>query len=352
MESVAAFAWNGWQASSGISGRAELEYARSDKTLLTASMTPIVAQLVRSAPPKESTLTPLWSTVRSTLLFGAVALAVVIPARVSAAPAPGYYDEATGKTGAALKTSLHQIIDGHIVLNYTNSGNGDWFDGQNVDVWEALVYTDSACAPEVPVCRYVQMLYLPEQRHVTQANRGGGANDSWDREHVWPKSRGFKEKKRDGYTDLHHLRPADRNVNGAHSNYGYDVGGSPVLDTLADGSKVDSGARLDPANESFEPPDRAKGQIARMLFYMAVRYEVGDDAAPEYMPNLVIVDENKRVKQPLIGDLCALVKWNNQFGPTDFERRRNDRVMGLQGNRNPFIDEPGWVNLIWGSQCH
>ena len=88
-----------------------------------------------------------------------------------------------------------------------------------------------------------------------------------------------------------------------------------------------------------------------MIFYMAVRYESGDDGPDENMPDLFLKDENKRVKEPWIGDLCTLLTWHNMFDPTDFERRRNDRVMELQGNRNPFIDEPRWANLIWGSRC-
>ena len=68
------------------------------------------------------------------------------------------------------------------------------------------------------------------------------------------------------------------------------------------------------------------------------------------MPDLTIRDDNDKVKEPWIGDLCTLLEWNNKYGPTDFERRRKDRVMELQGNRNPFIDEPGWINLIWGEQ--
>lgn len=197
----------------------------------------------------------------------------------------------------------------------------------------------------------MQLLYLDATRTIDQANRGGGADDSWDREHVWPKSRGFPKKGQDGYTDLHHLRPADRNINGTHSNYGYDAGGVTVMDSLVDGSEVATGARFDSANASFEPPDRAKGQVARMIFYMAVRYEVGDDGQAEDMPDLTLRDTNERIKEPWIGDLCTLVAWNSMFGPTDFERRRNDRVMELQGNRNPFIDEPGWAALIWGQEC-
>jgi endonuclease I len=202
-----------------------------------------------------------------------------------------------------------------------------------------------------PQCGQVQLLYLDEARHLSKANRGGGRHDSWDREHVWPKSRGFPKAKQDGYTDLHHLRPADRNINSAHSNYGYDNGGKLIKDKRDDGNQVTTKAKVDRAGQSFEPPNKAKGQVARMLFYMAVRYESGDDGGTEYMPDLFLKDTNSRVKEAWIGDLCTLLDWHNQFGPNDFERRRNDRVMEIQGNRNPFIDEPGWVNLIWGNRC-
>lgn len=283
-------------------------------------------------------------------IFGKVALTGLVYFCASTAHAD-YYAGARGKTGAELHAALHDVIDGQRALKYTQSGNDDWHDGKKVDVWEALTYTDSACPDTEPKCGLVHLLYLDDVRSLDQANRGGSADDSWDREHVWPKSRGFKNKSQDGYTDLHHLRPADRNINGAHSNYGYDEGGEPVMDRIADGSEVDSGARFDKEGQSFEPTDRAKGQVARMLFYMAVRYDPGDDGGSEKMPDLTIRDDNARAKEPWIGDLCTLVKWNNMYGVSAFERRRNDRVQELQGNRNPFIDEPGWVNLIWGKKC-
>ncbi|MGP3427009.1 endonuclease [Escherichia coli] len=55
--------------------------------------------------------------------------------------------------------------------------------------------------------------------------------------------------------------------------------------------------------------------------------------------------------QPSIGALCTLVAWNDKFAVTAFEKRRNDRVQELQGNRNPFIDHPEFVDGIWGKEC-
>ncbi|MCS3902195.1 endonuclease I [Methylohalomonas lacus] len=279
------------------------------------------------------------------ILIGVVLLGL-FAGGLQADPPSGYYEDARGKSGAALREALHAIIRDHEVLPYTRSGNDDWLDGEDRDVWEALLYTDSACPDYRPECGLVQLLYLDDFRHLDMAYRGGRGPDKWSREHIWPKSRGFPRQSQDGYTDLHHLRPADRSLNGAHRNYGYDDGGERVMDRLSDGSEVATTARLDRDRASFEPPDRAKGQVARMLFYMAVRYEGDGD-----MPDLELVNRTELTDEPRIGRLCTLLDWHNQYGPTDFERRRNDRVHAIQGNRNPFIDEPGWANLIWGQRC-
>lgn len=273
------------------------------------------------------------------------------PSWATSSTPEGYYDSLSGLYGTEFRLQLHNIIDNHYVIPYTNGRNDDWHDRKDMDVWEALTYTDSACDPLTSRCGMIQLLYLDETRHISLANRGSGSDDSWDREHVWPKSRGFPRQSQDGYTDLHHLRPADRNLNGDHSNYGYDLGGAIVMDEYGDNIERPTTARIDRPNNSFEPPDRAKGQVARMLFYMAVRYDGDDDRPDEDMPDLVLRDENGITSDPWIGDLCTLLQWHNRFGPSDFERRRNDRVMEIQGNRNPFIDEPGWANLIWGINC-
>jgi len=285
-----------------------------------------------------------------TAAFIALSITQMFISVANADPTIDYYYDALGLAGDDLKNALHDIIDGHTPLPYTTRNN-NFFDGKKMDVWEALLHTDSACPQGQPRCGYVWMLYLPEYRHISDRNTGAGLPHNWDREHVWPKSRGFKDEPQDGYTDLHHLRPADRNINGTHNNYGYDNGGVPVMDKLEDGSEVDSGARIDRANNSFEPTDQAKGQVARMIFYMAVRYDIGDYNEPEEMPDLYLKDENERVKEPWIGDLCTLLEWHSNFPTNEFERRRNNRVEEIQGNRNPFIDNPSWADSIWGAQC-
>lgn len=267
-----------------------------------------------------------------------------------------YYSSIGSERGDALRSSLHNIIDGHRAIKYTKRGN-NWFDcwrsgkwgSCEVDVWEALSYTDAACIGNQQ-CDRVVLLYSGDIRPMSNANRGGGSPQSWDREHVWPKSRGFKKKYQDGYTDLHHLRPADRNINAAHSNYGYDEGGDVIYDRLLDGTPI-VGGWVDRKNKSFEPTDIAKGQVARMLFYMATRYDQGDNNGDEQMPDLKLIDDNQRNHAPQIGDLCTLLKWNQKFPVSRFEKRRNDRVFQIQGNRNPFIDHPEFADKIWGHRC-
>ena len=78
---------------------------------------------------------------------------------VIAAP-DDYYIEAFGKIGNELKMALHTIIDNHTVLEYTNRNNDNWIDGENLDVWEALVYTDSGCDELAPDCGMIVMLCI------------------------------------------------------------------------------------------------------------------------------------------------------------------------------------------------
>ena len=210
-------------------------------------------------------------------------------------PPTATYAAAIGESGAALEDALHVIIDGHTPLPYTNPENDDWFDSQDLDVWEALAYTDSACPEDVPVCGKVRLLYLDETRDLVQAYRGGraGCQDLWEREHVWPTALEFKNQEKDGYTDLHHIRPADKDVNNKHSNYGYNHGGDEVFDKSKGCPNRRASTRLSRENQSFEPPDHAKRQVARMLFYIDVRHESGDDVPLESMPDLSLTGRKR-----------------------------------------------------------
>ncbi|WP_304518695.1 endonuclease I family protein [Clostridium sp. CM028] len=224
-----------------------------------------------------------------------------------------YYASAIGKTGISLKSTLNDIIDNHTKLSYKQ-------------VWDALRNTDE----DPNNANNVILLYTG--RSQGELTNGGGV-DNWNREHVFAKSHGNFGTTAGAGTDLHHLRPADVSVNSARGNLDFDMGGTP--NSEAPLCKSDS--------DSFEPRDSVKGDIARMLFYMAIRYE-GEHGEV----NLELNELTNNNTAPYIGKLSVLLQWNAQDPVDAFERHRNDVIYkNYQHNRNPFIDHPEWANLIW-----
>ncbi|MER6786524.1 endonuclease I family protein [Streptomyces sp. NPDC000658] len=260
-----------------------------------------------------------WKSVA--LATTAVLVGITAPA-LTATPAAAtttaydstYYKNAVGKTGSSLKSSLHTIISANVSkISYSA-------------VWNALKVTDQ----DPNNSSNVILMYSGVSR--SKSLNGGDVGD-WNREHVWAKSHGdFGEVTGPG-TDLHHLRPADVTVNSIRGNLDFDNGGSTVAN--GGGSRVDS--------DSFEPRDADKGDVARMILYMAVRYDGGDGFA-DLEPN----EKVNNGSNPYIGKLSVLKAWNDEDPPSAFEEKRNQVIYDTyQHNRNPFIDHPEWVEAIW-----
>ncbi|SBT52530.1 endonuclease [Micromonospora auratinigra] len=225
-----------------------------------------------------------------------------------------YYASAVGRTGPALRSSLHAIIRVQTVLTYDQ-------------VWEALKDTDQDPANPANV------ILLYTGRSQSKTSNGGGVDD-WNREHVWAKSHGDFGTANGPGTDVHHLRPEDVSVNSLRGNKDFDSGGSAVAE--APGCYTDA--------DSFEPRNAVKGDVARMILYMAIRYE-GDDGWPNLEPN----DSVTNGTAPYLGRISKLLAWNELDPPDAFEQRRNQRIYERwQGNRNPFVDHPEWARAIWG----
>lgn len=256
------------------------------------------------------------------LLATATSIAVLTGVAASAAPATAapaaalddtYYQDALGKTGAALKSSLHTIVSDQSTLTYAQ-------------VWDALKATDEDPADS----SHVILLYTGRSQ---SKNDNGGSTGDWNREHVWAKSHGNFGTATGPGTDIHHLRPTDVQVNSIRGNKDFDEGGSAV--SGAPGNYTDG--------DSFEPRDAVKGDVARMILYMAVRYE-GDDAFADLEPN----EKVSNGSAPNIGRLSVLKRWSQEDPPDSFEKKRNDVIFErFQHNRNPFIDHPEWVEAIW-----
>jgi endonuclease I len=239
-----------------------------------------------------------------------------------------YYATITvGLTSNELRTELNSIIRDHFRYSYTPC------------VWEMIADTDQD--PENP--DNVIDLYTGRSIPLLRRDCGYNDNDAWNREHVWAKSHGFPNDKQHGYTDINHLCAADKSVNGDRSNYDFKMGGNEHDEC--------TGCSLDSAAATWEPPDRVKGRIARMLMYMEIRYN-GNDESDGGMPDLVLVDTStKGLKEPTIGYLPDLLDWHCKFPVSDTERIRNNKVHSWQGNRNPFIDHPEYVESIWNHTC-
>lgn len=266
------------------------------------------------------------TTVAALAGAGALLAGVVVQAPASAAVADpaaphaavtayddSYYQDAIGKSGEQLRDALHQIISDQTVLSYS-------------EVWDALMISDE----DPDNSDDVILLYSGKSR---AKSRHGGDQDDWNREHVWAKSHGDFGTSPGPGTDIHHLRPSDVTVNGVRGNKDFDMGGSPVDEATQSSSDGDS----------FEPRDAVKGDVARMIFYMAVRYE-GDDGFADLEPN----DKVDNGSAPCIGRMSVLKQWNEQDPPDAFEEHRNQVIYDrIQHNRNPFVDHPEWVESIW-----
>ena len=247
----------------------------------------------------------------------------------------GYYDQANNLSSDELKEALHQIISNHVIFPYTSNSTDTWDILQESDQDPnennnmILVYTG----------RSQEKGYRDGSGNYSQYENGNGTqSNSWNREHIWPKSHGFPDEDDNAYTDVHNLKPCDRSVNSSRGTKDFDFGGnqhSEASDCLTD-------------SDSWEPPDYVKGDIARILFYMVVRYDPGVDHENNTF-DLELVDyTTPNNTEPILGKLSSLLDWHLSDPVDDFEINRNEIIFGFQQNRNPFIDHPNLVNYLWG----
>ncbi|GAC15406.1 ExeM/NucH family extracellular endonuclease [Aliiglaciecola lipolytica] len=227
-----------------------------------------------------------------------------------------------GSSSAIIKSALNGIItNDHRVLTYDQ-------------VWTALTESDEDPANSDNVLLIYKGISLPK------LSNGSGEQstdpDNWNREHVWPNSHGFPDRPFEAYTDIHHLRPSDISVNGSRGNLDFDNSDAPLDE--APSNRIDS--------DSFEPRDEVKGDVARMMFYMDTRYEGLGDATPD----LVLSNGLTSAGQPQLGRLCRLIEWHNADPVDAAEQQRHDTIYEYQGNRNPFVDHPEWVSLLFTAE--
>jgi endonuclease I/chitodextrinase len=229
-----------------------------------------------------------------------------------------YNDVDVTAEGIALKENLAtKTINAHTNLLVYTPG-----------VWEALKVTDLNPDNSSEVLLIYGFSASGTTARSRNKNENGGGQGEWNREHTYPKSLGNPNLGSSGPgSDSHHLRPSDEGYNSQRGNLKF-----------VDGSG-DSGN----SSGGWYPGDEWKGDIARMMMYMYIRY--GDRCKP----NVVGIGSSSATPDDMI-DL--FLKWNVEDPVSDFERQRNtyhdSQQTYAQGNRNPFIDNAYLATRIWG----
>ncbi|MGL6128676.1 endonuclease [Chryseobacterium artocarpi] len=252
------------------------------------------------------------------------------------APA-GYYNAANGLSGAALKTALSSIISsGHQDKGY----NGLWTAYKTTDIDKDYENDGSILDiySEKPVGADPYK-YMPGSNQCGTYSTEGNC---YNREHIVPQS--LFNQSSPMVSDVHFIRATDGKVNGMRSNYPFGKVGSATF-TSKNGSKLGNSSSSGYSGTVFEPIDEFKGDVARMIFYFVTRYQSklssfssGNMLGSSTFPGLQTWELN------------VLLSWHNQDPVSQAEIKRNNASYTYQGNRNPFIDNPNYVNLIWGSQ--
>lgn len=252
------------------------------------------------------------------------------------APA-GYYNSANGLSGAALKTALSGIIStGHQDKGY----NGLWTAYKTTDIDKD--YENDGSILDIYSERPVGVDPYNFTPGTNQCGTYSTEGNCYNREHVIPQS--LFNQASPMVADIHFIRATDGKVNGMRSNFPYGKVGAATF-TSMNGSKLGNSASSGYSGTVFEPIDEFKGDVARMIFYFVTRYQSklstfasGNMLGSSAFPGLQTWELN------------VLLAWHNQDPVSQAEIKRNNASYVYQGNRNPFIDNPSYVNLIWGSQ--
>lgn len=284
------------------------------------------------------------------------AILALTAGRLDAQPPPGYYDTVNTTNAATLRATLHPVIDDHTRFPYTST---------STDTWNILEQADEDPGNPANV--------LDVYKNASYVKVGAG-NTNYNREHTWPNSYGYPN---DGatnypYTDCHALFIADDSYNTSRSNKPYRFCSAlcnEQITLLTNG--VGGGSGVYPGNSNWttgsfttgtwETWIGRRGDVARALFYLDVRYEGGTHGITGAVePDMILTDNEALIDASntganesiaYMGMLSVLLQWHQQDPVDSKEISRNNVVASYQGNRNPFIDHPEWVECLWNSNC-
>jgi endonuclease I/PKD repeat protein len=269
-----------------------------------------------------------------------------------AAAPDGYYSTADTTDSQTLQNSLHEIIDDHKRFPYTSS---------STDTWDILEVADQ----DPDNANNVIDVY----KNASYSKAGGG-NSFYNREHSWPKSYGFPKDNSANYpyTDTHHLFIADSSYNSSRNNKPYGACDTTCSEkaTILNNSR---GVSSDESNwttgsgntGSWQTWQGRRGDVARALMYLSVRYEGGTHSITGVAePDLILTDDRSLIGASNTGanDTVAymglksvLLQWHKDDPVDVYEFRHNEAVYSFQGNRNPFVDHPEYIDCVFENNC-
>ena len=210
----------------------------------------------------------------------------------------------------------------------------------NPCTWVALQDIDENRKKKDEIVPFYSRKNRSIKKNDCQSDRDEPIKDLWNREHIYPVGRFNRDKKVPAYTDLHHLVATDYSVNSGEQ-------GRKSLDFGTVAQKEDLGAdqctECKRSSNYWEPGKDQKGQVARILFYMDLRYEPGSE-----LDLSLVTGKTPESGSFRLGDKTALLEWHCTNKVRNDEKCRNKKVQDWQGNRNPFIDFPALVEMIYG----
>lgn len=269
-----------------------------------------------------------------------------------AEPPAGYYDTVDTSSAATLRATLHEVIDDHTRFPYTSA---------SMDTWDILEIADENPAESDEILDLYRNAGYP---------KAGGGNDNYNCEHTWPNSYGFPDDNSSNYpyTDCHALFLSDSGYNSSRGNTLYRY--CPTCDerTTVENGGRGGGSGVYPgwsnwrdgsgSSGSWETWIGRRGEVARALLYLDVRYEGGahgGTGAAE--PDLILTDNEDLIhtvadnaEVAYMGVLSDLLAWHREDPVDQLERMHHEAVYLFQGNRNPFIDHPEWA-CIFDDTC-
>ena len=268
---------------------------------------------------------------------------LIIPAVTFADPPQGYYDSTIGLVGEDLRLALHEIIDDHEKFPYTSTAT---------DTWDILGITEEDPGNPANVINFY--------RNTSVSWFDQNVTDGWNREHTWPSSYGYTNNGSCNYpySDIHQLRAASPSYNSARSNRPYDwcTSSSGCEVWPAEGTAFSNLSSGFGSAGSWEVWEDRRGDAARAILYMETRYEGGTHgvtgcAEPDLRVTdnraLIVSDVTQNLSVAYMGLRSVLLEWHLEDPVSLVEQQRNDVVFSFQGNRNPYVDHPEFVCLIW-----